>query len=368
VGESRQNHHSEPNTDGSEKCDSATVLTYDDPEGARALTGGMAGISETDRFHGFARWFEGLTGAEAGMLAPLLDTLIIALGYLLLRRMLRLTLVKHVDEPARRYTIGKVLGYGLATVAILLCVQIWTAGTVDLSTYLGILSAGLAIALKDPIVSVAAWLWILVRQPFKVGDRIQVGDVAGDIVDIGPLTFSMLEIGNWVHDDQSTGRIIHLPNASVFRDYIASYTHGFEFIWNELRVVVTFESDWSRARDVLTEVAWQYSEQAVDEVEQQLEQTARKYMVSYNKLTPIVWVAVVDIGVALDVRYLCRARARRTTATNMWSAILDRFGDETEVDFAYPTQRFFDNNSEGKLDLRASETAKPELSTVKRSA
>ena len=70
------------------------MLTYDDPEGARALTGGMADVSETDRFHGFARWFEGLTGAEAGMLAPLLDTLIIVLGYLLLRRMLRQILTR----------------------------------------------------------------------------------------------------------------------------------------------------------------------------------------------------------------------------------------------------------------------------------
>ena len=344
------------------------MLTYDEGEGAKPLTGGMKGVSDTERFHGFARWFEGLTGAEAGMFAPLLDTLIIALGYLVLRRMLRLALAKHVDEPARRYTIGKVIGYGLATVAILLCVQIWTAGTVDLTTYLGILSAGIAIALKDPIVSVAAWLWILVRQPFKVGDRIQLGDVAGDVVDIGPLTFSLLEIGNWVHDDQSTGRIIHLPNASVFRNNISSYTHGFEYIWNELRVVVTFESDWHKARDVLTEVAWQYSEQAVHDVEAQLEQTSRKYMVHYTKLTPIVWVAVVDIGVALDVRYLCHARARRTTGSAMWSAILERFAEEGAVDFAYPTQRFYDHNSEGKLSLRASESEKTELSTVKRSA
>jgi len=319
----------------------------------------MGNTVVSGRWQGFSAWLETLTGADAGMLGPLLDTLVIALCFLLLRRILGRALTRNVDDSGRRYTISKVISYGLGIIALAMVAQIWISGRGDISTYLGILSAGLAVALKDPIVNLAGWLFILVRQPFSVGDRIEIGDVAGDVVDTGPLTFSLLEIGNWVRDDQSTGRIVHLPNGVVFNESVASYTHGFEYIWNELAVTVTFESDWEKARDLLTDIAWRHSRELIDDVEKQLEQTSRKYMVTYKHLTPIVWVSVADIGVNLDIRYLCRARARRSTAGAMWADILRGFADNSDMDFAYPTNRLYNHKVEGKMPMRAQDPPPP---------
>lgn len=285
--------------------------------------------------------------SDVGPFGPLLTTLFVMLAFFVLRRLLLRALLRTVEEPARRYSVGKIISYGLGTVAVLLIVQAWISERLDLGTWLGLLSAGLAIAFRDPLVNIAAWLFLLVRQPFKVGDRIQLGDIAGDVVDIGPLTFSLLEIGNWVRDDQSTGRIVHMPNGAVFQKPVASYTHGFEYIWNELDITVTFESDWSKARDALTEIVWRQSERTRDEVQAQIARTAQKYMIHYKHLTPIVWVAVVDHGVCLSVRYLCPARQRRKSANDLWIAILAAFGQHNDIEFAYPTQRFYNNAAEG---------------------
>src|SRR5207247_865051 len=93
--------------------------------------------------------------------------------------------------------------------------------------------------------------FILWRRPFEVGDRVQIGPHAGDVIDLGLFQFTLNEIGAWVNADQSTGRIIHVPNGKVFTDPVANYNKGFRYIWNEVPVVVTFESDWRKAKQIL---------------------------------------------------------------------------------------------------------------------
>lgn len=287
-----------------------------------------------------------------GLELRVLVTLCLVLLGLLLRRAAVRALSRADWDPARRYQVGKTVNGVIVVLIGALLLQIWLSGSVGIGTWLGIASAGLAVALRDPIVNVAGWMMILVRQPFRLGDRIQIGDISGDVVDLGPQTFSLLEIGNWVRDDQSTGRLIHVPNGRVFRDAVASYNQGFEYIWNELRVIVTFESDWQRAREVLNAIAVRHGESVVEEARNQIRNAAQVYMIRYKHLTPIVWVAVEDIGVALTVRYLCRVRQRRSTASAIWTDILLAFAAEPRVEFAYPTTRWYAAPTESKPELQ----------------
>lgn len=110
------------------------------------------------------------------------------------------------------------------------------------------LSAGIAIALKDPITDLAGWVFILWWKPFEVGDRIQLEDNAGDVIVIRIFQFTIIEIGNWVDADQSMGSILHIPNSKVFLEVLANYSIGFNYIWHEIGVLVTFESDWQKAK------------------------------------------------------------------------------------------------------------------------
>ena len=113
------------------------------------------------------------------------------------------------------------------------------------------IGAGIALALQDVILSVAGWFLIIVRRPFQVGDRIELGGVKGDVIDIRLLQTSLLEIGNWVDADQSTGRIVHCPHSLVFKEPLFNYTKGFEFIWNEIKIPLTFESNWKKGKEII---------------------------------------------------------------------------------------------------------------------
>ena len=253
-----------------------------------------------------------------------------------------------VKDQRAKYKWRKNLSYLISFFGLFAIGQIWFAGLESLATFLGLLSAGIAIALKDPLTSFAGWVFIMWRKPFDVGDRIQIGDHKGDVIDIRMFKFTLLEIGNWVDADQSTGRVIHIANHEVFTQSLANYTSDFEFIWNELAVLVTFESDWKKAKQILQEEADESLSGFVKQAEKELKKATKSYLINFKYLTPIVYTDVKDSGVNLTIRYLANPRTRRGTSQTLWEAILDRFAEEESIDFAYPTTRYYDNPSEGK--------------------
>jgi small-conductance mechanosensitive channel len=218
----------------------------------------------------------------------------------------------------------------------------------NLGTFLGLLSAGLAITLKDPVLDVAGWLFIIARRPFTIGDRIQLGSYAGDVIDIRLFQFTLMEIGNWVDAEQSTGRIIHVPNGMIFTNPLANYNKGFNYLWNEIPVLITFESNWRKAKSLLLNIASMHAAFLSGDAENRIKEASKKFMISYSKLTPIVYTCVRDSGVLLTIRYLCEPRNRRNTVEAIWEDILEEFAKHRDIDFAYPTQRFYNNRNEGK--------------------
>jgi len=202
--------------------------------------------------------------------------------------------------------------------------------------------------LKDPIVNLTAWVFIIIRQPLKIGDRVQIGEITGDVIDIRLFQFSVMEIGNWVDADQSTGRVIHIPNGIVFTQPQANYTTGFIHIWHEIPILVTFESNWKKAKELLTEIVNKNTMHISEEAEKQIKSAARKYLIFYAKLTPIVYTTIRDSGVLLTLRFLCEPRSRRSTEEKILEEVLEVFAKNDDIDFAYPTTRFYDNPGEGK--------------------
>ncbi len=296
-------------------------------------------------------------GLDSQTLERLLWSISLLLVAIALNLLVRRVVHRQVEDTARRYALNKAAGYTVGFVVFLVLVMIWTRGGAGLAAYLGIVSAGLAIALQDPLINLAGWMFIVVRRPFIVGDRIQVDRHRGDVIDVRLFQFSLIEIGNWVDADQSTGRIIHMPNGVVFRETIANYTQGFNFIWDEIPVTVTFESNWCTAKEVLAEIAERHSAIPSEQAAAQVRGSTQTFLIQYQHLTPIVWTSVADIGVTLTLRYLCEPRRRRSTANDMWESILDAFAGADDIDFAYPTTRYYDNRREGKTGAGGSSPA-----------
>jgi small-conductance mechanosensitive channel len=173
--------------------------------------------------------------------------------------LLRFVIVKVVNYETKnldtRYWWAKITSYVVFFVGLILVGRIWIGGTESLITFLGLVSAGLAIALAGPVTDLAGWIYVLSRRPFVIGDRIQIGDYAGDVIDIRVIQFAVLEIGNWVEADQSTGRIVHIPYRKIFTEVLANYSEGFDYIWNEIPVMITFESNWEKAKAMFQDIA-----------------------------------------------------------------------------------------------------------------
>ena len=295
-------------------------------------------------------WLEKTFDMSPALQQKLFASVIIILLLWLFRRILLTIAFKKNDDVRAQYRWRKTSIYFASTIGFLIIGRIWFEGFQSIATFLGLLSAGLAIALKDPLVNLAGWIFILWRKPFTVGDRIQIGGTAGDVIDLRIFQFTLMEIGNWVDADQSTGRIIHIPNGKVFSEVQANYSTGFDYIWNEIPVLITFESNWKKAKEILTNIVNNHAEHLSRSVEEKIKAASQKFMIFYKKLTPIVYTSVKDSGVLLTMRYLCDPRKRRGSEEEIWEDILNEFSKRTDVDFAYPTQRFYNNLSEGKKE------------------
>ncbi len=287
---------------------------------------------------------------DTGFIAKLLNSLIIFLLLGLVRAVvLRLVNRWYKKDTRRLYSARKLVEYVFVILAILLVGRIWLAGLDTLVTYLGLLSAGLVIALQDLIVSLAGWIFIIWRRPFVVGDRVQIEDIMGDVIDIRIFAFSLLEVGGPIDAEQSTGRIIHIPNSVVFKEPITNTHQGLPYIWNEIPVTVTFESDWEKAKKLLTQIVEHYAPD-VSEGIRRYKQSTDRFVISYTNILPTVYTSVVDSGVMLTLRYLVDPRHRRTSEQQIWEGILRAFQPYWDIDFAYPTQREYIHYEERKKE------------------
>jgi len=273
----------------------------------------------------------------------ILNSIAIILFLWIIKIIIHKILHKQIENAKTRYLWRKATNYILAILGIMVIGRIWFKGFQSITTFLGLLSAGIAIAMKEVIINIAGWLFIIIRRPISVGDRIEVDNVRGDVIDVRIFQFSMMEIGNWVDAEQSTGRVIHIPNSRVFTNSIANYSRGFQYIWNEIRVLITFESDWQKAKKILSTIVKDHTENLSKSAAQKVKEASRKYMIFYNKLSPIVYTSVRESGVMLTMRYLCEPRKRRNTEESIWEDILQVFAKEDDLEFAYPTYRIYEH-------------------------
>lgn len=283
----------------------------------------------------------------------LLSTLLIILGLALLRWIVTLSLVDRIKDSKSRYQWRKTTVYLFTFLGLIIIAGLWLDAGQSLLTYFGLISAALVVALQDPITNIVGWAFILWRKPFDVGDRIQINGNSGDVIDLRLFQFTLMEIGNWVDADQSTGRILHVPNKTIFNSILANFSKGSDYIWNELPVLITFESDWKLAKGLLQSIADRQMAGIEKDARASFQKAARQYMLQYNKLTSKVYTSVKDSGVLLTIRYLSEPKQRRDTEESIWEAILEVINQHDQIELAYPTQRFYNNQVEGRNNLAA---------------
>lgn len=286
-------------------------------------------------------WLTEQLNLEATTVAKIIYTIATIAVILIIRSLVLRYIDRNTDDHDAQYRARKIINYAVTAVFLVTIAFIWIDAFENLSTYLGLLSAGIAIALADVLKNMAGWIYILGRRPLQVGDRIEVIGLKGDVVDIRLFRFTLMEVQGWVDAEQSTGRLVHVPNGVVFTQPVANYTEGFAYVWHETPVLVTFESDWKLAEKLILEALEEQAPNVERTAGPLIRETARRYSIRMGTLTPTVYVTVRDSGVLLTARFLVETRTRRGREDRVWRAVLEKFAETPSVELAYPTVRTY---------------------------
>ena len=217
---------------------------------------------------------------------------------------------------------------------MVLLARLWLSGVQSLLTFFGIIAAGITITMKEPIQNLFAWFTIIWRELFSLGDRIEVAGHAGDVVDMGIFYFTLMEIGNWVDAEQSTGRILKVPNALVLTHAVANYSRGLKHIWNEIPILVTGESNWKKAKDILQGIAETYGENPSRAQRKNFRKNTEEFIV-LPILTPTVYVRIAQQGILLTIRHLCEPKHRRDLERKISERILEEVALHPDIQIVY---------------------------------
>lgn len=244
-----------------------------------------------------------------------------------------------VEDPARVYKIQRTTKF-VTAMFVLLAILIFLIGEVKGAlTLLGLIGAGIAIALQDVFKSLVGWVILVTGKGIRPGDRIQVGDVVGDVIEIGPLRTRLLEAGAWMEGDAATGRGIWLTNNFVFNQPVKNYHFGFNYIWKQMEVTATFESDWLGILGDLKSIIENTTKDIFTAANIEIHKMCLQQNLPYKSHEPHVYMTIADSGYKYTLRFLTPPQGILALRHTVSTHIAELFEKNSKYEFAYPTQR-----------------------------
>jgi len=275
-------------------------------------------------------WLELYPSILASMKArlPGIVTTTVTLAVLFFLRSLILRFIyRRVLNQALRLTWKRNTMYATMIVAAMLILPAWLTSLQELAAFLALFGAGTLIVMKEVILNISGWFYIIFRKPFEIGNRISVKGVTGDVLDIRLASFSILEINGNVRGGQSTGRIVSVPNSLLFVEPVANASKEFLFSWDELTFTLARFSDLEKAEAILGNISASFIE-SITEQDSRIRQSQDEYAIRFRSLTPGVFVEVAQGQVQLTLRYLAEPRQIRQNRHLLWKHIIMEFNRE----------------------------------------
>ncbi len=257
-----------------------------------------------------------------------------------------MALVQFLQTRAPRYVSSRrmlssvkqalrFLGY---LAAIILVGIIFSDQLPGVTVTLGLAGAGIAFALQEVIASVAGWIAISFGQFYIIGDRVELGGIRGDVIQIGVLRTTLMEIGEWVRADQYNGRTVRIANSLVFRDPVYNYSEQLSFIWDEITIPVRYGSDHNLAREILLQAADEVLGDNVKALEDEWDLVRQKYPLEHASVDPSVFLVADDNWMHVTLRYPVDAKQRRLIHDHLFVRVLDAIAEtEGRVELASAT-------------------------------
>lgn len=266
------------------------------------------------------------------ILPPVLISVGFVVGGLVISWLLAQAAKRRIEGDYERFYARKFIRYGTAVVVFIALLVIWQPFGGGIAAALGLAAAGLTFAMQEVIGALAGWFNITVGRIFSIGDRIQMGGVRGDVIDVTPLRTKLMEIGSaqddtaWVKGRQHTGRMVAISNKATFTDPVYNFSSFFDFIWEELEVLVPHHEDRDAAAAILQDEASRLSN--VDEALHEMRRMRRHFPVPEAELVPRVFARIDSDGVALAARFIVPTRTARSVKDELARRVERRLAEE----------------------------------------
>ena len=253
--------------------------------------------------------------------------LLLGLRYLLLQNLLR-----RVEEPDTRYFWRQIANYVTLALVLLLVGRIWFASVGSVLTLLSLVAAALTIVNKELILNFTAWPIITWRQLFGIGDRIQINQQLGDVVDLGILYFTIAEIAPAGSAEQLTGVVTKVPNSLIFTQPVLNRSRTLDYLWSQTEVTLTKDSNWKKAEGLLQQIAQKHKAEPSEVSRRRLRETNEHHI--YAEANPSTYIRMQDGNIVLTLRYLSRTKKQHKSESSIWRELLGALAEADDIELA----------------------------------
>jgi len=269
-------------------------------------------------------------------------------------RLLQRSLGRKIEDVDTRYRARKFVSFLGYAAAIAVIATMFSDRLGGFTVAFGVAGAGIAFALQEVIASVAGWVAVSLGSFYAVGDRVQLGGIRGDVIDVSILRTTLMEIGEWVAADLYTGRVVRVANSFVFKEPVFNYSGDFPFLWDEITLPVKYGSDWKLAREMLRGIVNEVLVDYAQNVKESWLRMVRQYRVEEANVEPMITLRATDNWIEFTVRYVVDYRKRRWMKDHLFTRILeevDRSGNQIRL-----ASTTFEMVPGSSLDVRLSGT------------
>jgi hypothetical protein len=241
-------------------------------------------------------------------------------------------------DPSYMFTLRMLVRNTLLIIGCAAILSIWLEFGHSLAVAGGIVGAGIAFASREVIGCFAGYLNIVTGSLFQIGDRIRIGDVKGDVLDISLFRTTIMEIGEWVKADQYTGRTVTIANSAVFSDPVFNYTQHWPYLWDEIMIPVTYASNWHQAAEMMLEQGKKCSSPFLPQAQAELGDMMEHYpALPDTPMEPMIYITMTDNWIEMTLRYIVEARKRRMVKAQLHRDLLQCFEAEPAITVASAT-------------------------------
>ncbi|MCW8850591.1 MAG: mechanosensitive ion channel family protein [Melioribacteraceae bacterium] len=277
-------------------------------------------------------------------IGKIVSVIVIALIIISISKLIQRNISKVVKDNSSKYRVRKFINFFGFILIILAASIIYSDKLGGLTVAFGVAGAGIAFALQEIIVSIAGWIAITFGRYYKVGDRILLGGVKGDVIDISVMRTTLMECGEWINGDLYNGRVVRISNGFLFKDPVYNYSGDFPFLWDEIVVPIKHGSDVNEVKAIFAEIADSIVGEYSKNANSAWIELVNKYMVENAQIKPLITLTFNENWINFTIRYVVDYKSRRGTKDQLFSKILEASKNTPDkIKIAYSTLEISQN-------------------------